>query len=180
MEVGMARPSRTKEVIARDVAYVLNAPLDPATKKAVLNNAAWAWTTFHGKRDGCPMWSVEAKVYQLAYLQKCIDLEEADGRRRRSKRDLIHDHAVPRRVVLQILLGMSPTTPEAVFRVCEKLLHGVVITPKEHDRLDSNGLRQEMPMEFWDPASLVFENPWLRYQRCGIQLIPVPPDWPMH
>jgi hypothetical protein len=174
----MARPNRTKETIARDVAFVLNAPLDSFTKKAVLNNAAWAWTMFHGKYDGCPLWSVKAKLYQIAHLQRRIDYEKSDGRTPRPKRSLIHDHAVPRRLVLQMLCDLNPVTPETVFECCEKFLHGVVLTLEEDKSLNASGFRQAMPKEFSEPTSAEFENPWLRFQRCGIQLSPTPPDWP--
>ena len=174
----MAIRHRTKEVIAHDVAFVLNSPLNKLTKKAVLNNAAWAWTMFHGKKyDDCPYWSVEAKCYQVEHLYKCIEFEKADGRVSRPKRALIHNHAVPRRLVLQMLFAMNPATPEEVFAICDKFLYGVVITPEEDRRLDAGGFRQKMPEEFWDQASSEFENPWLRYRRCGIQLNPTPPKW---
>lgn len=175
----MRQSKRTKEIIARDIAFVLNAPLDKFTKKAVLNNAAWAWTMFQGKYDGCPIWSVQAKLYQFAHLQRRIAFEKAEGRLPRPKRRLIHDHAVPRKLVLQMLSELSPATPENVFERCEKLLHGVVLMPKEDKILNANGFRQAMPKEFSDPTSPDFENPWLRFHRCGIQLSPVPSNWPV-
>src|SRR5205809_3353602 len=48
---------RTKEVIVNDIAFVLNAPLSYGSRWAVLRDAAWVWTEFHGKYKGCPYWT---------------------------------------------------------------------------------------------------------------------------
>lgn len=178
---------RTREEIAHDVAFVLNAPIKEGTKQAVLTNAAWVWTEFFGKIEGCPYWSQGAKLLRLASLRAEVNAlkdelespQTEQGTEQRAKRiKLIHEHAVPKNVVLKMLRVLNPATPELVYGICEQFLHGVVVTPQEDAQFRANRLHQRMPDEFNDSASPAYKNPWLRYVVCGIIVVPTPPDWP--
>jgi hypothetical protein len=146
---------RTKGDIVRDITHVLNSTsLHRGTKMAVLNDACWRWTTICGKYDGCRLWS-----------RKAIDARKRDPRVK-----LIHEHAVPKKIVIEMLLGLESPEENQVRRICEGLLHGVVIT-REEDRLLSVKYKTKMPVQFHESGSAGFREPMLRYAECGIEVV---------
>lgn len=155
----MARPARkhprfrTKEEIVHDVSYILHAPVTAGTKIAVLTDVCWVWTEFDGKYRGCPHWSKKARVQFEA----------------NPKSKLKHEHAVPKRVVMDLLFKLSDPTPATVMDLLSKLLIGVVVTPEE-DRLLNREYSSKMPDEFYDSAHRDHHDPWLRYKKCGIEV----------
>lgn len=142
---------RTKDQIVRDVAVVLNSPLTYGTKCAVLLDVGWVWTEFHGKYEGCPYWS-----------ERALEQFEANA-----KTKLRHEHAVPKSVIIAMLVEIDSPTHDQVRDICERLLIGVVVT-REEDNLLNREFKKTMPPEFFDPQSADYHNPWLRYKRCGI------------
>jgi hypothetical protein len=167
---------RTKEEIVRDMAFVLNAPLTYGTQEAVLREACWVWTEFDGKYEGCAYWSKAAMIQKMRYLKHKMDyFENPSANAKPTKVKLIHEHVVPKQVICELLRKLSPATPESVRGICDKFLIGAVITCEEDARL--NTYRQSMPPEFIDSASADFQNPWLRYKRCEIEILPHPPGW---
>ena len=139
------RRFRTKEVLCRDVASVLNSDLHYGTKCVVLDNAMSVWSEFEGKYGGCRFWSAEAA--------------------RQSQSDkLIHDHAVPKKVLMELLFRVSRPTPECIQQYFEAYCFGAVITKAEDDTLNRLGLRSKMPTN-WDG-----KDPWARYNAANIIL----------
>ena len=148
------RGFRTKEVIASDVAFVLNAPLSLGTKLAVVNQACWTWTEFDGKYSGCRFWSQQA----------------LDRKSEQALPKLIHEHLVPRAVVADLLLAMHCPSAKDVFQVFDKYLIAVIVTPEE-DKKISRRFRSKMPMGFFDLDSPDFQNVWLRYKDSEISVV---------
>jgi hypothetical protein len=145
---------RTKEQIVQDVTTVLNAPLTYGTKSAVCRHAASEWTEHSGKYEGCPLWS-----------KKAYEQFAADG----TVKNLRHEHAVPKKVVVGALLNLKNLTEKDV-DLWFKFLIGVVVT-KEEDKLLNSRFKSSMPPEFYDengPSSL---DRLLRYKHCGIEVI---------
>ena len=140
---------RTKDEMVRDVAIALNSGLSYGAKYAVLANVAWAWTEFDGKYKGCQRWTKKAR-------------QEFDTK------NLRHEHAVPKRVVIDMLLKLVNPNENEVRRICDHFLLGVVVTIEE-DRILNEHFRKVMPNEFAAGSSPDFENPWLRYLRCNIE-----------
>ena len=153
-----SRRYRSKEEIAKDLAFILTAPVSYGTKFAVLKDAMWVWTEFNGKYEGCPYWSGMAMI------------RYAVNRNKKGKRHigLRHEHIVPKRVVMEMLDSQNPATPEAVFAICEKFLIAVVITMEE-DAILNCLYQSTMPKEFYDEAGPEHHDPWLRYKRCDIK-----------
>jgi hypothetical protein len=153
---------RTKDQIVNDLAFVLSAPLAYGTKHAVLADVAWVWTEFDGKYAGRPGRYTGCKFWtQMALMQHRLD---------RKSRRLRHEHIVPKRIVIDMLLKLERPTPESVREICERFLIGVVVTIEEDAVL--NEFRDSMPSEFDDPASPEYRDPWLRYRRCKIEVVP--------
>jgi hypothetical protein len=146
------RRFRTKDEIVRDVTHVLRLPLKDGTKWAVLRDAAWVWTEFDGKYDG-PFRTRKA----WEHLQSG------------EKRLLRHEHVVPKIIVIQRLLDLQEPTEDQVRNICEKFLIGVVVT-RDEDAILNARFRSRMPTEFMDSASCHFDDPWLRYWKCDIDL----------
>ena len=146
---------RTKDEIVRDLVSVLSASLSYGTKWAVMKDVAWVWTEFHGKYKGCQYWTKTA----LALHQ------------REPKAKLRHEHVVPKVVVMKMLSDLKSPTSEQVREICERFLIGVVVT-REEDALLNVEYRQSMPDEFFDSASPSYLDPWLRYKKCNIEVVP--------
>ena len=140
------RRFRTKNELCSDLAFVLNSSLHYGTKFAVLNDATWVWTEFEGKYVGCEYWSEAA--WEIRSQQKM----------------LVHEHVIPRNIVIQRLLDLSIATASSVNELLASLCRGAVITKHEDARLDSLGLRSKMPAG-WDETDV-----WARYKLAGIAL----------
>ncbi len=148
---------RTKQQIAEDVAFVLKSPLSYGTKFAVLKDACWVWTEFDGKYEGCRYWT------KMAMLARAAD----------KKAKLIHEHVVPKKVVINILMDLREPTSEEVYSILDRFLTGVVVTPEEDGLLNCDH-RASMPPEFFDPDSPQYQDAWLRYapfKEHGIEIV---------
>jgi hypothetical protein len=137
------RRRRSKDDICCDVAFVLASPLTEGTKVAVLNDALWKWSEFDGKIDGCRWWS------------------EAACAIRENRKQLIHEHLVPRKVLIERLLGLEEPAAEKVAQVLQQCV-GVVITKDEDRLLNKHGLRSKMPKDCSE------EDQWGRYNFANI------------
>jgi hypothetical protein len=137
---------RTKEQICADVAVVLNAPLSWGTQHAVIAEALWVWTEFDGKYDGCRVWS------------------ESAWASRSSKKELRHDHAIPKALLVeQLRLLRNKASVEDVREILDQNV-GVVITKAEDAILTGCGLRSNLPVnEQFDPMS--------RYRVASINVV---------
>ncbi len=119
----------------------------------MLIDLAWCWTCLGGKYTGRQFWT-EAAQEQF---------------RKDPASKLRHEHVVPKRIVIEMLLGLPDATADQVMQICERYLIGVVITPEE-DRVLSKRFRQSMPAEFVQAGHPEFDDVWLRYKRCGIRV----------
>lgn len=138
---------RTREKLCEDIAFVLNSNLHYGTQFAVLSEATWVWTEFQGKYEGCEHWSEAAS-----------ELRNHPDRRRL----LVHEHVIPKSIVIQLLLLLPAPTGDSVYQLLAANCIGAVITREEDARLNSLGLRSRMPTE-WDE-----NDAWARYKHAGI------------
>ena len=97
-----SRRYRSKEEIAKDLAFILTARVSYGTRFAVLKDAMWVWTEFNGKYEGCAFWTPLAMA------------KYAMNRKQKGKKiaGLRHEHIVPKRVVMEMLEELNPPTPE--------------------------------------------------------------------
>jgi hypothetical protein len=150
---------RTKDMIVRDITFVLNSPLSEGTKFEVIYYASWTWTELDGKIDGCPYWTEKALIQSSQIPMKSW------------KKVFHHEHVIPIIVVCEMLLDLKSPTIEQVKILCETFMIATVITLEEEAVLNSK-YKQKMPPEFSDPSSgAMFRNPWLRYIKTGIKWI---------
>lgn len=77
---------------------------------------------------------------------------------------LDYDHAVPMRIVIEMILNKSPDR-EAVEDIIRRFVHGVLITKEEHEYLRKKELSSKMPDD-WDG-----EDWAARYTKVGISLV---------
>ena len=145
---------RTKNQIAQDVAIILSTSVTYGTKYAVVREICWVWTEYTGKYNGCPHWSKKAA------MQRTVN----------PKAKVKHEHLVPKKVVAKMLFELREPTAETVREILDKYLIGVVVSPEEDALLNSEHCAT-MPKEFFDPEHLDYQNPWLRYDRIGIELV---------
>lgn len=105
----------------------------------------------------------------IYFVWEIRDLSKHSPLRKRSKAadglppsELDYDHAVPMRLVIELLLNAWPDK-EIVELVLKNLVRGVLITKNEHDLLRSEGLASKMPSD-WDGKD------WTaRYKKAGIE-----------
>jgi hypothetical protein len=136
---------RTREQLIADATLTLKSSLTIASKYALLDNICWVWSEFDGKIEGCRWWSKEARLL------------------RDSRRELTHEHAVPRRVIIHHLLGLENPEEAVVGEVLHRFCVAVVITKEQDKRLNDAGLRQRMPVG-WDGADV-----WARYRTIAVE-----------
>jgi hypothetical protein len=118
--------------------------LQYGTKFAVLAETTWVWSEFDGKYCGCRYWSLAA--WKL----------------RDSGEKFIHEHLVPKKVIIDLLMGVKKPSRSSVRKVLESFCIGVVVTVEEDRRLNALGLRSKMPDD-WDGI-----NALARYEAAGI------------
>lgn len=141
---------RSKAELVRDLAFVLNSDLKYGTKYAVLHEITWVWTEFFGKHKGCP-WRSKASLEVEKYA------------------DLIHEHVIPRKIIISHLIGYVGELTEAyVDEYLETHCIGVLVTKEEDQRLRDAKLGSAMPDD-WDGV-----NVWARYQ--AVSIIPLRVD----
>ena len=137
---------RTKSELCNDIAFVLNSSLHYGTKHAVLSEATWVWTEFEGKYEGCEYWSAAAMEF------------------RGNPKMLVHEHVMPKKIVIERLLQLSTPTTSSVHQLLESCCKGAVVTRTEDATLNRLGLRSKMPHD-WDGTDL-----WARYKAAKIRL----------
>ncbi|MDI1360799.1 hypothetical protein [Methylotenera sp.] len=149
------KPRRTKEEMCVDVYNVLISELHCATKHAVFADVIWKWSLFDGKYKGCKYWSEDAfKV-------------------RKKKVKFIHEHVVPKKLIIERLMSHKNPSQESVKHILEDYFIAVVVTVDQDKKLNKLGLRSKMP-----EGCNISDNPWARYDEAGIKKIE--PDWSVH
>lgn len=141
---------RTKDDICHDLSIILNSELSYGTKYCVAFEITWVWSEFSGKHEGCKYWSEEAcKVWE---------------QQKPSVKGLIHEHLVPRKVLIHKLFSEINPSEQTIFNILDKFCIGVVVTKDEDSALNNAGLRSAMPSG-WSG-----KDPWERYTNiiCNI------------
>lgn len=77
--------------------------------------------------------------------------------------ECIVEHAVPQMEIVNWLMDMKPLNNEGVEKILKKYFRVLLVTKKEHERLNASGLRYKMPQN-WDK-----KNVWARYKNVGIE-----------
>jgi hypothetical protein len=139
------RPSRQRdrEQLMRDAVIAIGSNLTYGSKYALLDNICWTLSELDGKYEGCRYWSTRAIAQRT---------------------DLRHEHSVPRRVLIGLLLGEPAPSDEDVRRILD-LCVGAVVTVEEDQALNAAGLRAKMPSE-WDGQDV-----FARYRAAGVELV---------
>jgi hypothetical protein len=141
---------RTKIELCNDIAFVLNSNLHYGSKYAILSDATWVWTEFEGKYVGCEYWSEAAWNIR--------------SRLKERPNPLVHEHVIPKGIVIKRLLELPDKTADSVNELMAKYCIGAVVTKAEDDRLNSRGLRSKMP-DGWNE-----DDVWARYKEAEILL----------
>jgi hypothetical protein len=148
------KPSRTKEEMCVDVCNVLISELHYDTKYAVFADVIWKWTLVDGKYDGCKYWSEDA-----------LKVRENGGK-------FIHEHVVPKKLIIEHLMSLENPSQESVKHILEACCIAVIVTVEQDKKLNKLGLRSKMP------EGCDISNPWARYEKAEIKVIK--PDWSVH
>lgn len=134
----------TKRDLAADVVVACRSELTKRSKYALLNDICWAWSQFTGKIDGCRYWTPAALASKP------------------DKKQLRHEHLVPRKVLIRRMHGLVNPDVETVYAFLDSMCVGVVVTVEEDRRLSQAGLRSKMPDE-WDGV-----DAWARHKAVNL------------
>lgn len=134
---------RTREQLGDGAIIALKSDLTYGSKYALLDNICWTISELDGKYEGCRWWSRQAMQGQ---------------------QELRHEHVVPRRVIISLLLDTVDVHEDRV-RSALQLCVGAVVTKEEDRQLNSVGLRRRMPHD-WDGVDV-----FARYKVAGIELV---------
>lgn len=153
---------RKTEVLIEDLKKVLNLDIHYGTKYAVLFEILWIWTEFDGKYLGNPYWSETALK---TYFDRKNVTDFTYGK------FLRHDHAVPRKIILDHLLDTKEINEEYIRNVFEKALVGVILTKSE----DADILKDKMPPPVDTKSIKDYSDTdkWARYKDLGIKIYQV-------
>ena len=145
----MARTAQkfTKQDLASDVVVALKSDLTKRSKIALLNDICWAWSQFSGKIDGCRYWTPAAHSCQS------------------NKKQLRHEHLVPRKVLIRRMHSLENPDVETVYAILDSMCVGVVVTVEEDRILSQAGLRSKMPDE-WNGV-----DAWARHKAVNLTAI---------
>lgn len=158
---GRSTEARTTDAFWKDISVLLSGDFSPGTRRIVVNGAVWCFTEGPGRKHkyvGCRFWSRGA-----------IDDVNARGFEGLSKR-LRHEHVVPRKLVIEEILGLAAPTPEDVQRAFERYAIGCVVTVDEMRRLD-RGHRKSMPPDWRTPGPGGLPDVWARYTVAGVERV---------
>jgi len=133
--------------MARDLSLILALPLCHKTKVDVINSFLWGWSELFGKYGGC------------RHSEKA-----AEHAARHGQKGLVHDHSVPRKAIVDMMLGVAVPTAVQLLTIFEEFCEGVIITKDEDAALNKAGLRSKMPKD-WDGT-----DPDARYKAVGIAI----------
>ncbi len=144
--------------LARDVAIALRSELSKSAKALIINSACWCWSGATGKYLGCRFWS-KAALKQLAV--------RGPGR----WGDWCHhEHVMPRRVVVDLVMKLVAPSPERVRELLDQCAIGCVVTIVE-DRTLGRAFKQSMPPGFFDPNNPQYQDHWARYKAAEIEVV---------
>lgn len=116
---------KLKEKLATAIAdrFRENSPVDEHFKNADLKMAPWVSERSDDsklvKHVGQPYWTEAAIEHYKQYRTK----------------GLRHEHAVPRKLIIK-LLEESDKSKEAIFSILDNLVHAVIVTKEEANKLD--------------------------------------------
>lgn len=149
---------RTKEQLIDDVFNILMVDkLSVGAKHAVIFEATWLWTEHDGKYTGCAHWSKKA----LDYVH---EPEKVKGN------ILIHDHVVPRNLIIKRLLFGEPMSRNGLHDFLDANLVGGILLKEENGILNKLGLQRKMP-NGWEFGDRI----WARYKMADFEIYRV--EW---
>jgi hypothetical protein len=139
----IAKNSETEDNIKHAIASVLYDILriiesknedDDYIKKELLNVLLWKYSESSRKTSsnkiGIKKWSLNA-VESL--------------KRDNNEKNLIHDHAIPRKLLIKYLIDLNNPTVEFLRKILDTYCFGVVITKGEDKILNKKSLKQYLP-----------------------------------
>ncbi|HTK19203.1 MAG TPA: hypothetical protein VL442_06820 [Mucilaginibacter sp.] len=87
------------------------------------------------------------------------------------KKKVVHkEHVVPLKVLKVILMKLKNPSLEEIEKTLDSNLFYATITKEEDKLLRNAGLNSKMPEEYYDVNSVVFQDPFARYKKVGIEL----------
>jgi len=134
--------------------------------KELISALSWKYSESSCKtgsnKIGNPYWSEKAISQYLA---------------NESPVDLIHDHAIPRKLLIDWIIKNSRNCSENELQYfLGRYCFAVIITKGEDNELNKNHLKQKMPKQLADEKNYVFslnEDPFERYKTATINYIKV-------
>lgn len=134
-----------------------------AILRELLSVLLWKWTERNGKLLGCEIWS-----------KKAIELYKCTNKITKINSILVHEHIIPRKVLIDQMLKNSTIDNIKKILVNSK---AAVILKEEDKKLNNDNLRETMPEYLHDKLVSDYSNKdiFSRYKNIDIQLYNV--EW---
>lgn len=174
-----------------DIGYFINHELDELQnghinemlfKKILKQVILWDYTEYFSdtsdikaesiaKHFGCKYWSEKALFEKfdincvvMINGEKFIKMIDSSGK------DLIHEHIVPRNIIINDIFMMREShSANKIIQYLNKYASGCVISKEENSTFDKNGLRQKLPNGV--DSAYKLDNRWARYLAININVI---------
>lgn len=169
-----ACPEHRRFVAELIVDIAARARVNPSLRSAsrlMLHSLLWHWTA-----DGVPEGSSELDWRgrdRLKYdFQRLAHTREAhDKSTKTGKKGLVHEHIVPRHLIVERLLDQPPRDAEAIVEFLQKYCRGAIVTKDQDRELHRDAMPPDKsaphtPWSFDGP----YDDPYARYEGAGFVL----------
>lgn len=100
-----------------------------------------------------------------------VNLYQSDEAKGKTKKEVIRDHVVPHKIVMEMLLSLDKLSKDSAWEVIEKYYKICSVTREEDRKLNEADLKSKMP-EGWcknegDPFAR-YEKVGIRYSKCAL------------
>ncbi len=100
------------------------------------------------------------------------EIVSKEARKTKDKKMVTKEHLIPLRVITEELKKIAKDktiSPAAIQKVLDKYILFATITRQEDKLLKNAKLNSKMPNEFYDKNSPLYDDPFARYKKVGIE-----------
>jgi hypothetical protein len=160
--------SQIKRTVAKtiEVIFQKDNEIPDFLKKILLKRVLWVATEHEDdesfkKYHGKPYWSIGAINQVLENIKSNKKLFH----------NLRHEHAVPKKVIIDKILELPEVDEKSVFKILDSWGHAVIVSKAEDKILNNHGLRSKMPDTI--PLDSKIDIVFARYRKAGIRVCDV-------
>lgn len=100
-----------------------------------------------------------------------VNLHQSDEAKGKARKEVIRDHVVPHKVLMDKFLGLEVLSKDSVWEVIKKYYIICSITREEDRKLNNEGLKSKMPEDWCENEENLFaryEKVEIKYSKCAL------------